>query len=756
MIYFNKWIKFLILSFFFFQKIWAQIPFIETENKTLSKNIEDYFEDTDFSLSKLNQFLLKNKYYLSEVIQKEDKIIIKNPYQIIFVIQGNHFLTEKEIRNLLKIDENKMGPFFYSFIENEIQLAYNKKGFFKISIEKKETQRAWNKWYYLSIDEGNRLSLGDLKVVGLLSRSFSFYEDIILKNSLELTKGFFTQKALDEAQRNLINTLKNEGYLQAQIYSVRKFFKENEIFVTIRLGEGPLSFVKDIKIEGVKTFALWEILSQMKTHIQSQVKVDVIKEDLKRIESFYKKRGYFQMQIKNKQEVIKYIDGSKDVSLNIEIEEGPVYVISQIKYKGLKNVKEYLVKSLLEFKEGDFFTEEKREKSLQNLAGTGLFTNININEKVVNEQLEVDVLFQEKKNRSLKGGLGLNSQRNLTTRVYTELTHRNLFGWGQAFILRGSGQMSFTQARPFLEFDISTRYKEVFIPGWKYEGDLNLSHSKNIFRYSKENINYVKKTLLSFFVNKKVTDLLNLRWTVLSFENRREYCTVFNCDTNTQRISSTSFQTIYDTRNNIFSPSKGYLLSYMVEWASPFLGSSLDIAFLKLDFHNYFYLSFFKDYTLSFVFKSGFISNLQSSNNMPVSRSFILGGQSSLRAYDGNIEGERLPRKKHVPIETANEALMLKQEKVLKSQYNLLKLDFRFPIFEGFKAILFYDLGSVFLKSKNQELLDYGHSVGVGIRYQTFLIPIGLDIAFQLPPRECISVGEGNCTYSRFHFSIGW
>ena len=123
-----------------------------------------------------------------------------------------------------------------------------------------------------------------------------------------------------------------------------------------------------------------------------------------------------------------------------------------------------------------------------------------------------------------------------------------------------------------------------------------------------------------------------------------------------------------------------------------------------------------------------------------------------MRGYDGNIEGERIPRDQYAPIKTANEALKLKkrgrQENVLHSRYGLINIDFRFPLFEDFKGTFFYDLGMVYLKGKNQSLLDYGHSAGLGFRYQTFLIPIGLDIAYKLQPKD-------GSDY-RFHFSIGW
>ena len=602
--------------------------------------------------------------------------------------------------------------------------------------------------------------LGSLKVRGLLSRPVSFYENNFLENSPDFKKRFFNKEALEKGKKALINHLKSEGYLQAKIYSDRVFFKNDKAFVTLNLEEGPLSFITDIQITGAESFAVWEILSQMKTKIQAKVQVSVIKKDLEKIEEFYEKKGFLKMKIKNKKNVIRYLKESKDIVLLIDIEEGGIYSISKIDFKGLEKVKLSLVNKKLTFKVGGFLTKDKKEESMQKLAETALFSNISIEEKIKGDQLEVDVLFQERERRSLKGGLGINSQRDLTSRVYTEFTHRNLFGWGRVFVTRASGQMSLLQGSPFLEYDLSARYKETFTPWAGYEGNMGFLRSKSIFRYSRENINFVEKTLISFFINKKMLENLNLRWTLLSFENRIEDCTSRVCPSNPQRIAGTGFQAVFDKRNNIFNPSEGYLLSYKGELATPFLGGSSDISFFKFDFHNYFYFSFLNKYTLGFVLKNGFISSFLGSGNIPVSRAFILGGQSSLRGYDGNIEGERIPRSKHAPIQTANETLRLQNGEdlanVLNSQYNLLKLDFRFPIFKDFTGVLFYDIGTVFLGTKHRKLLDYGNSVGLGFRYQTFLIPIGLDIAYQLPPRECIQLEKGGCAYSRFHFSIGW
>ena len=752
--------KYFFIFFIFSNFVFSESLFVKSENKELSLNIEKHFKDKKISASALKEFLLKNSYYSSEITKKNGKTFIKSPYKIIFIFKGNTFLKEQDLRKLVKLDENKIGSFFYNFVEKPIKQAYQEKGFLKVKITKTERKEAWKKWIVLNISEGSRVRIGELKVKGLLSKPSSYYEKIIIDNSTELIKsGTYNKKDLEKGYKGLINYLKSEGYLQSKIYSDRVFFKDNTAFIVIQLEEGPLIFIRDIQIKNTKSIPVWEILSHIESRIQSTLKVDKVQQDIGRIEDLYKSRGYIQAEVTNKDNIIKYNPARKYADLVIEIDEGPKAFISKVTFLGLRKVRPDLINSLLKFKVGDTLTPLKKEKSLQALSSTGLFSNISFNESAKGNEMEVTALFKERKTKTLRGGLGLNTQRGLTTQAWTELTHRNLFGWGRALVARASSQINLTQG-PFFEYEFSGRYKEVFIPKYAYQGNVNLSHSKNLFRYLEDNINFVQKTQLSFFIDKNINKSLSLKWNVLSFENRKEFCTSYKCPENPQQIGSTNIKLLLDERNNIFDPSEGYLLSWMTEWATPILGSDKKIAFIKTDINSYFYWSFLKNYTVGLVLKGGVISTIQNSQYLPVSRAFILGGYSSLRGYDGNIEGERLPRKKHSPIETANEALKLKrgglEKNVTNSQYVLMKVNFSFPVFKGFKGLLFYDLGAVYLKNSSQKLLDYGHSAGLGFRYQTFLIPIGLDIAYQLSPKECIQSNGGECSFSRFHLSIGW
>ena len=728
---------------------------IITKNKDLFKSLNRYFKKRMISEKEIQKFLIKNSYYQAEIFKQKSDYLIENPIQTIFVLKGNKFFNEKKIRKFIQIDEHKTGVRFYDFVETAIKQAYQRQGFLKIKIEKKTVRKKWKEWIYLKILEGSRIRIAEIKVKGLLSKPASQYESFIENNSTALIKkGFYNKKDLEVGYEKLINDLKSQGYLQSKIYSDRIFFKEDEAFITINLEEGPLTLIRDIKVQNTQALPIWEILSHIKSRAHSPLKVDLLEEDLNSIEQLYKSKGHLNMKITNRENIIQYTPGERYASIVINIDEGPKVFVSKITVKGLKRTKETMVRKLLMFKPGDTLTSLKKEQSLLALGETGLFTDVSLNEKPVDDYFEVLAVFRERKPRLIRGGLGVNSERGLTTRAYSELAHRNLFGWGRALIARISGQVNLNQKEAFLEYELSGRYKEVFTPGDGYHGDVSFSHSKNRFGYSKDtnNINFVRKNTISFFINKKINKNLKARWNILSFENRREACTKGVCPENPQRISSTGLNLAWDRRDNMFDPSYGNLNSLTTELALPVLGSSSNIAFVKADFQNQFYYTFAEKYTLGLALKGGLIRAIQNSSYIPVSRAFILGGQTSISGYDGHIKGERIPNKRHVPIETANEALKLKKsestENVLNSHYGLINTDFRFPVFKDFKVSLFYDLGAVHLKSKNNAIFDYGHSVGVGFRYQIFIIPIGLDIARKLPPKEGSNF--------RFHVAIGW
>ena len=726
---------------------------IVTENKKLHYNINKHFKYSrkEPSLKNIKKYLIKHRYYKFQILESKNKYTIQNPIQTVFVLKKDNFLKDHTFQKIIDIDEYRLSIGLYDAIQSDIKDFYRKNGFQQVKITRQSVVKKWKEWVYFKIEEGPRIKIGEIKIEGSFSKSPSKYINFILNNSTPLIKkGFYNKEDLKTGYNNLLNHLKSQGFLESKIYQGPITIKRDVANIKISIQEGPITTINNIRIKG-NTLPTASILSAMKSKIHQPLNFVALEKDLKNIENFYQSRGYLQAKIKNKDNIISYKKDKKEhANLSISIDEGKIHHINKIFITGLKKVKEDLVKNLLEFKEGEILTLEKINDTKSNLNSLGIFSQISIDHKQKGLKTYVSIALRERKPRSIRGGIGLNSERSLTTRTYLEFSYNNLFGYGRSLTLNTSGQISLIELDPSLEYKISGRYKEVFIPGKNYEGNINISRSKDIFNYSEKNANAVHKDQLSFFINKSMGKNTNLTLNLFSFENRKESCINNDiCPENLQKIGSIGFTSQWDNRDNIFNPEKGVLFSLSGEWASPELGSSNDISFWKLYFQKQFYYHFLDAYTLAFAVKGGMI---RSQDTLPVSRAFILGGQSSIRAYDGNIEGDRIPSTEVSPIQTANEALKLNvndyTEKVLESRYGLVKTELRFPIFKNFKGLLFYDAGLVYLKGNRNELTEYGHSAGIGMRFEIFLLPIGLDIAYKLPPKK-------GADY-RFHFSIGF
>ena len=724
---------------------------ITTNNKNLQKKINIYFQKNKISKKNIEKYLIQNNFFNFYINQTKDEYIIKNPIKTLFVIKGNSFLKENHLQQILKLDEAQFKTNFYETARGNIKTAYQQKGFKNIKIKQNIKRKNWKEWVYFHIKEGPRVRISKIMISGFFSKPTSEYVNFIINNSSPLVKkGFYNKKDLQKGYKNLLDHLRTNGFLQSKIYPDRVIFNGNLATIKVSLDEGPLTIIKDINLKRFHSVPIGDILSHIHLKVQSPLNLKTLEEDLIRIENFYKSKGFLEAKIINKKNIIEYEQEQQYANLIFSIKEGRRILTSRIIIEGLYKVKKTLVLNLLKFKRGEILTPYKINSSKKSLRATELFSQIDIDYKrLPDEGINVTVKLKERKPRSFRGGVGLTTERGLTARSYAEFSYKNLFGWGRGIFLKTNEQISLTRnINPFLEYEISGRYKEIFIPGKDYEGNVSVSKSKDIFNYSQEKINVIHKNKISFFVNKTIGDNINLKWNLFNLENRKEACINIKCPENSQKIGSSIFTFKWDNRDNIFNPTKGSLFSISGELASPYLASSADINFWKIYFQQQFYYNFIDDYTLAFAFKGGLI---KATKTIPVSRAFILGGQTSIRGYDGNIEGERIPSAKITPIETANESLKLNLnnsiEEASKNSYTLIKLELRFPVSKSFKGLMFYDAGLIFIEGQKNNITEYGHSVGIGFRYETFILPIGLDIGYKLPPKTGVDY--------RFHFSIG-
>ena len=183
-------------------------------------------------------------------------------------------------------------------------------------------------------------------------------------------------------------------------------------------------------------------------------------------------------------------------------------------------------------------------------------------------------------------------------------------------------------------------------------------------------------------------------------------------DKNFGRINSITWQKVYDSRDNIYEPTRGRRISYTAQWAGHGLGGDFD--FYKFTAEARMYKKLGAKNVLAFRARGGFIQG-----DAPYSQLFTLGGADSLRGYeDDQFRG--------------------------KYMYNAT-LEFRFPIVKKVSGVLFTDIGDAWDAPNvswynSKKTFNYG--VGAGVRITTPIGPVKLDYG----------VGKHK---NKFHFSFG-
>jgi outer membrane protein assembly factor BamA len=186
-----------------------------------------------------------------------------------------------------------------------------------------------------------------------------------------------------------------------------------------------------------------------------------------------------------------------------------------------------------------------------------------------------------------------------------------------------------------------------------------------------------------------------------------------------------------DYRDNPFLPTRGHYFRSDTSYASPALGSSKGINFIRTEanYTNYQRLGSPR-LVWTNSFRSGYESNFfhGPGSGIPASYAFFLGGFNTIRGFDSTSDNERIPPGYDLPFVYPTQLIVPKD-----SYYYLAKSELRFPIFGDFGGVIFYDGGSVQVTDYHFQH-PYRQSVGFGFRLNTPVGPASLDIAFKIDP----------------------
>ena len=192
-----------------------------------------------------------------------------------------------------------------------------------------------------------------------------FDKDALLKalKDVGIAEGQPFDRALaDRAEQELKRQYLTRSLYGAEVVTTITPVERNRVNVTFTVTEGEISKIKSIRITGNQAFSEGTLLSQMdltsggwlswytKSDQYSRAKLNA---DLETLKSYYLNRGYLEFRIESAQVTIS--PDKQDITLVVNVNEGPLYNVTAIKLAGDYLGKEATFRKLITIEPGEAY-----------------------------------------------------------------------------------------------------------------------------------------------------------------------------------------------------------------------------------------------------------------------------------------------------------------------------------------------------------------------------------------------------------------
>ncbi|MDD5436745.1 MAG: outer membrane protein assembly factor BamA [Candidatus Omnitrophica bacterium] len=650
----------------------------------------------------------------------EEKPVIED-----IVFKGNNEFRPQKLKSSMKSKPNEMLNLSLLAQDiSEIKNMYVKKGFPQADVKYAiDTDKDTNKAIItVTVDEKIHVKVSSVKVTGNKAIKTKEIRKILgTKPAWLFNPGIFNDETLQDDIDKIKSIYDEIGFMDVEVAPKLDYSADGKVLaVTYEIREGKQYLVGDITFKGTLVYPEKDVRANIAMKKGKPFSTRNLREDVFSVRQFYYKYGYMNV-IVDVEKNLNPQTGNVDLVYNIEPKE--IVYIGKVDIRGNLKTRDVVVRRELRVFPGDKFNGDRIRRSKERLYNLGFFENVSFDTEPTDDpnvqNLVVNV--KETKTGEFSFGGGYSSVDMLMG--FAEITQRNFdimnfptfTGGGQNLTIKGEIGMVRTNYNigwtdpwifgfPFLGgFDVyRTTHDKKSDLGWPYDetrtgGDLRLG---------KELTDTFRTDLYYRLEDVKISNLDNNVSQDLKDENGSNY------------ISSLALSLTQDTRDNVFNPTKGYMLGGSIEEAGGPFGGDKD--FWKGTASAIYYHTFFDKLLLEAKARGGLADSYGSTKNVPVYERFYAGGANTIRGYKERYVG---------PRDTGS------NEPVGGNAILIGNIELTFPIYEKvIKGAVFYDVGNVW--KKVDDFLDnasqFKSGVGVGARVKTPLGPVKVDFGYPL------------------------
>ncbi|MBC8457107.1 MAG: BamA/TamA family outer membrane protein [Deltaproteobacteria bacterium] len=756
------------------------------KNKVLRKRMKTKEEKT-YQFHVLNRDIkelkkiYREKDYLTvkidepkvQYIEAEDMVDISIPItegpKIIVYFVGRHNISKSALKDILTLYKtNNYSNLTLRKSAEDIGTLYKAKGYYDATVtyDPPPPKKQGQVFITFNIDEGKPLSIAKIT----FKNNTEFSDKELRKHLMTkarspfaflpwtgwiFSRGIFdeevTFKTIDLRVLNLL--YKQRGYQKVKIKYDPPEIRNDKIYITIHIYEGPQTIVESVELDG-NTAIEAKIIKDLETHLKGKpYNSESLVAGKSFLRSKYNELGYVYAKIEPRLE-----DSSPDsrdgadsrISLTSDsdkigaqvtfyVSEGPRARLGKLHFTGNEKTRDIVLKREIMLNEGDILNMTKLDQSSQLLLALGIFDSVRFELREVNEQvrsefgikktnpksefripksegviLDLNVNVRERFAGSInvKGGYSPSEQ----IRGTFEVAHNNLFGRANrlSVILREGAR--------------AKSYEATFLEPWLFR-----TRTRGTLRLFHGNIEEQKDAMATggtLGIARSIRQSNNI-----SFQYEyRKLSQELDLGTERTSVSSVGLSFQRDTRRGIrddynpLDPKEGWFNKFSVEYAGLYLGGENDFYKLTTDNRHYFRKS---NIVWVFALRAGYAKGLRSTKKIITTERFRTGGSTTIRGYRDWEIGWKIG-----PSDGGDIMLVFNTEA-------------RFPIHKIFEAVFFFDTGNVWDKLSDIPDSFVRSAIGFGIRLNTPIGPARFDYGFPL------NMGEDSGIPGEFFLALG-
>jgi outer membrane protein assembly complex protein YaeT len=682
-------------------------------------------------------------------------------------------LSDKKLRELLPIETEGFSRPLARLGERNLANYLQERGYFFATVRSRcepADCSAPNLRVFYDVQPGQRYDLDNIRIEGtdlisfsdvsdsLQSQKAAFFGGVPIFKNLPLIGGLARGITSDDRIRRDRETIRGRmadlGYRSARVtHRIDTKPQSEDLELVFVIEPGARSTVAETVFRGNAVFPSTELRKNLTLKEDQAFSPTEAREASKRIKSLYAEQGYLETTVR-----YQIVDLDTDrVGLVYEIDEGSRALIADLIITGQTRTREASIRRFFDFKPGEVLTPDKIRRTQRDLFATGAFSEVNIRTAPVDasepENRHVTVQITEAKPLLMVYGLGYSTDEG--PRSLLQFTNSNLFGRVNTASIR--------MRASFREQLVQLQYTDPRLYGsdWGMTVSTFYDRNANLQTFLQRRLvtggtvpnngpGFGIRRFVAFLqAERKFSDFTSMRLRY-SIESTKLFhvqnIPVDEIARNAQaiRLGQISAGFTHDTRDSALNPTKGQLISFEHSLAArPFGGSEAFNKFFT-NYQRYHQLPrttpVLKDSVLAFAGRLGLAAPYAVRGSgaggtitevdrlLPISARFFSGGATTLRGFQFEQAGPQ------AILEPRNDQELPTLVPLGGDALVVMNYELRYPLTKQLRLVPFYDLGNVFRKVRDMKFANFTHSIGLGLRFNTPIGPVGVDYGYLLNP----------------------